>query len=247
MDSNEKFTEPHRLFPGQEVLALCCRNIHQPLELPQGNSPDPSFCMQVPVTSALQDCHPDMKKMAKWWSPQSLEFAFLPIAIPEINRNITQGCERLKNINEARHLSSCQLHLCDYGLHLNKKGIKAFVKVWKKSALGRQSHDHLTSLGTSSLLHGLASFLQQDSPECSPNTQSPSAQTSTRELWAASTAELYCSSVKTSTHSRPSPFLKIRSGTERDQRYAPLPALLMFGPERLIFTHPWFNKLDSKN
>ncbi|KAJ8362796.1 hypothetical protein SKAU_G00116270 [Synaphobranchus kaupii] len=152
MDSNGKFLEAKRLFPGQEVQAIRCSNTGRAMELLKREKLGNPSCIVV-HTGTNDLCNMHHRTASAVWKvaeraaqlfPDSrvVMSTLLPRAdtpphiLQEINSEIARGCATLPNVHLAHHSTIHSWHLYD-GLHLNQEGVKIFAKTLKDAALGR--------------------------------------------------------------------------------------------------------------
>ncbi|KAJ8348904.1 hypothetical protein SKAU_G00274930 [Synaphobranchus kaupii] len=149
MDSNGKFLEAKRLFPGQEVQAIRCSNIGRAMELLKREKLGNPSCIVVHTgTNDLCNMHhrtasavwkvaeraaqlfPDSRVVMSTQLPRA---DTPPHILQEINSEIARGCAMLPNVHLAHHSTIHSGHLYD-GL---QEGVKIFAKTLKDAALGR--------------------------------------------------------------------------------------------------------------
>lgn len=152
MDSNGKFIDPAKLFPGQTVRATRCRNTARALELLDRGTLGSPRCIVIHTgtndLSSLQ--HNTARAVRRVAEKASQEFpdarvvisTLLPRAdtpphvIFSINAEIARGCAALPNVHLAHHPTLRPWHMYD-GLHLDRENVGAFAKTLKDAALGR--------------------------------------------------------------------------------------------------------------
>lgn len=151
-DSNGKFLNPEKLFPGQRASIKRCSNTKQALRLLNPETLGRPHCIIIHTgTNDLPSQHHRtagaMRKMAETASKEFPDSRivistllprtdFPPHIIHEVNADLTRSCLALPNVHVAHHPSITPRDLYD-GLHLHKDGIRAFARTLKDVALGR--------------------------------------------------------------------------------------------------------------
>lgn len=152
MDSNGKYVQPKRLFPGQHSMSKRCRNTKHALELLQQDSLGcPRIIIIHTGTNDLHSLRRDTaqavtkvaERACRVFPESRIVISTLlprtdtpPHVIHDINMEITRNCSILPNIHLAHHTTIGTWHLHD-GLHLNRDGVRIFAKTLKDVALGR--------------------------------------------------------------------------------------------------------------
>ncbi|KAJ8366346.1 hypothetical protein AAFF_G00361140 [Aldrovandia affinis] len=152
MDSNGKYLDTKRLFPGLITRAKRCRNTGQAMELlRQDTLGNPQYIVVHTGTNDLHTLHREtaeaMTKMAKRASREFPNSRVVispllprtdtpPHVIHEINMEISRSCAALPNIHLAHHTNIGTWDLHDR-LHLNKAGVRTFAKTLKDVTLDR--------------------------------------------------------------------------------------------------------------
>ncbi|MGH0148980.1 UNVERIFIED_CONTAM: hypothetical protein FKN15_041936 [Acipenser sinensis] len=152
IDSNGKYLDTRRLFPGRQVNKIRCVNTERALQLLDRHTLGSPACIIIhtgtnDLGSLRQHTGRAMKRVAE---RASLEFpdsrvvisTLLPRAdtpphiIDAINSELARGCATLPNVHLAHHPAVGPWHLYDK-VHLNKKGVGVFARTLKDAALGR--------------------------------------------------------------------------------------------------------------
>ncbi|XP_034558255.1 uncharacterized protein LOC117826367 [Notolabrus celidotus] len=152
MDSNGKYLDTKRLFPGLSTSAKRCRNTGQAMELlSQDTLGNPQYIVVHTGTNDLHSLHQStaeaMTKVAERASREFPDSRVIvstllprtdtpPHVIHEINMEISRNCASFPNIHLAHHTNIGTWHLYD-GIHLNKAGVRTFAKTLKDVTLDR--------------------------------------------------------------------------------------------------------------
>lgn len=154
MDSNGKFIDPKRLFPGQRVTTNRCSNTNQALRLlSEDNLGRPNCIIIHTGTNDLHSLgHGTAEAMTNVAAKASREFPdsciimstllprtdIPPHVIHNVNTEISRRCSSLPNVQVAHHPFIGPRELYD-GLHLHKNGVRVFARTLKDVALGRNA------------------------------------------------------------------------------------------------------------
>jgi len=152
VDSNGKFLDTNKLFPGKKVLSKRCSTTGQAMKLLKKETLKSPQCLVI--HTGTNDLHSlrkgtaeAVKKMAEQASKEFPDTRIVistllprtdipPHAIHDINMEIRRGCATLPNVHLAVHPTISIWDLYD-GLHLHKEKVKIFAKTLKDTALGR--------------------------------------------------------------------------------------------------------------
>ena len=161
MDSNGKYVDPKRLFPGKQVMSKRCTNTGHALELlKQDSLGKPEILVSHTGTNDLHSLRRDTAKAVSEVAERACRVfpetrvvisTLLPRrdtpphVVHEINAEIIRSCFTLPNVHLARHTTIGTWDLYD-GLHLNRDGVRVFAKTLKDVALNRH-HDTTTTAG----------------------------------------------------------------------------------------------------
>ena len=151
-DSNGKFLDTSRLFPGRKVLSKRCSTTGQAIKLLKKETLGSPQCLVIhtgtnDVHSLRKDTAGAMKKMAEQASMEFPDTRIVvstllprtdtpPHVIHDINMEVRRGCSTLPNVHLAFHPTIGTWDLYD-GLHLHKEKVGIFAKTLKDAALGR--------------------------------------------------------------------------------------------------------------
>ncbi|KAJ8349102.1 hypothetical protein SKAU_G00276910 [Synaphobranchus kaupii] len=153
-DSNGKYLNESRLFPGRKVIKLCCPTTQTALELLSEQRLGHAKHVLIHTgTNDLSTRRIDVAKALKQVAAKATQeypaakvtiSTLLPRTdvpqriIHSINAEVSRGCALLPNVHLAHHRDIRHYHLYDQ-VHLNKEGVKMFARVLKDTALGRTS------------------------------------------------------------------------------------------------------------
>ncbi|XP_034404702.1 uncharacterized protein LOC117741650 [Cyclopterus lumpus] len=151
-DSNGKYLDTKRLFPGQRVLFKHCSTTRQAMKLLKRETLNNPQCLVIHTgTDDLHTLHKDtaeaVRKMAEQASEEFPNTRIVistllprtdmpPHVIHDINMEIRRGCAALPNVHLAHHPTIGTWDLYD-GLHLHREVVGIFAKTLKDTALGR--------------------------------------------------------------------------------------------------------------
>lgn len=154
MDSNGKFLDPERLFPGECVTTKRCSNTNQALRLLNQDTLGRPSCIIIHTgTNDLHSLrHGTAEAMTKVAAKANREFPDSrivmstllprtdtpPHVIHNINSELTRKCSSFPNVHVAHHPMIGPRELYD-GLHLHKNGVRMFARTLKDVALGRNN------------------------------------------------------------------------------------------------------------
>ncbi|KAL6485950.1 hypothetical protein MHYP_G00053420 [Metynnis hypsauchen] len=155
IDSNGKFLQEDKLFPGQTTSKIWCpkiRDAHRIISDP--NLGTPKYIIIHTGTNDLRleqervgglvcrvaeraaESFPNAKIIISTLLPRK---DFHPATIQRVNADISRGCALLPNVHLAHHSTITPYHLYDH-VHLNKHMIKEFARTLKDVAQGRHSY-----------------------------------------------------------------------------------------------------------
>ncbi|KAJ8336636.1 hypothetical protein SKAU_G00378560 [Synaphobranchus kaupii] len=153
-DSNGKYLNESRLFPGRKVIKLRCPTTQTALELLSEQRLGHAKHVLIHTgTNDLSTRRIDVAKALKQVAAKATQeypaakvtiSTLLPRTdvpqriIHSINAEVSRGCALLPNVHLAHHRDIRHYHLYDQ-VHLNKEGVKMFARVLKDTALGRTS------------------------------------------------------------------------------------------------------------
>ncbi|KAJ8383223.1 hypothetical protein SKAU_G00040010 [Synaphobranchus kaupii] len=153
-DSNGKYLNESRLFPGRKVIKLRCPTTQTALELLSEQRLGHAKHVLIHTgTNDLSTRRIDVAKALKQVAAKATQeypaakvtiSTLLPRTdvpqriIHSINAEVSLGCALLPNVHLAHHRDIRHYHLYDQ-VHLNKEGVKMFTRVLKDTALGRTS------------------------------------------------------------------------------------------------------------
>ncbi|KAJ8342273.1 hypothetical protein SKAU_G00322010 [Synaphobranchus kaupii] len=153
-DSNGKYLNESRLFPGRKVIKLRCPTTETALELLSEQRLGHAKHVLIHTgTNDLSTRRIDVAKALKQVAAKATQeypaakvtiSTLLPRTdvpqriIHSINAEVSRGCALLPNVHLAHHRDFRHYHLYDQ-VHLNKEGVKMFTRVLKDTTLGRTS------------------------------------------------------------------------------------------------------------
>ncbi|KAI4885658.1 hypothetical protein NFI96_003646 [Prochilodus magdalenae] len=154
MDSNRRFLDPQKLFPGHQVTARRCSTTSHAHQLLKKEALGCPQCIIIHTgTNDLQNHWTNtaeaVRKVAERASTEFPESRIVistllarsdtpPHVINSINAEISRGCATLPNVHLAHHPTITPRDMYD-GLHLHKDSVRLFAKTLKDSALGRNA------------------------------------------------------------------------------------------------------------
>ncbi|XP_076828562.1 uncharacterized protein LOC143474829 [Brachyhypopomus gauderio] len=154
MDSNRRFLDPQKLFPGHTITAKRCSTTGHTLQLLKKEALGCPQC--IIIHTGTNDLHTQrsntaeaVRKVAERASTEFPESRIIistllarsdtpPHVISSINAEISRGCASLPNVHLAYHHSITPRHMHD-GIHLHEDGVRIFAKTLKDAALGRNT------------------------------------------------------------------------------------------------------------
>ncbi|KAL6459507.1 hypothetical protein MHYP_G00312660 [Metynnis hypsauchen] len=175
MDSNRKFLEPQKLFPGHQVTAKhCSTTSHTHQLLKEETLGTPQCIISHTYTNDLHTQQSNtaeaVRRVAERVSAEFPESRIVistllarsvtpppPHVINGINVEISRGCATLANVHLAYHPTIMPRDMYN-GLHLHKDSVQNFEKTLKDAALGRNTAAGFTTP---------AGFLRPP-PQCMP-------------------------------------------------------------------------------
>ncbi|XP_057210185.1 uncharacterized protein LOC130566612 [Triplophysa rosa] len=154
MDSNGKFLQGEKPFPGRKTTKLWCPKTGDALRIVSDSSfGTPSHIIIHTGTNDLRseqervghlicrvvekatEIYPTSKIII---SPLLPRRDFHPDTIQRVNSDISKGCARLPNVHLTHHLTITVRDLCDH-LHIRRDKVNVFAKTLKDTAWGRQT------------------------------------------------------------------------------------------------------------
>ncbi|XP_039605499.1 uncharacterized protein LOC120526407 [Polypterus senegalus] len=160
IDSNGKYIDTRRLFPGRRVTKIHCTNTERAMQLLSPDTLGNPRCIIVHTgTNDLASLHQNTAKAVKRVAERAtLEFpearvvisTLLPRAdtplhtINLVNAEIARGCAMLPNVHLAHHPAVNPWHLCDR-VHLNQEGVRIFAKTLVDAVLCREPNGQRTT------------------------------------------------------------------------------------------------------
>ncbi|MGH0119403.1 UNVERIFIED_CONTAM: hypothetical protein FKN15_046004 [Acipenser sinensis] len=152
IDSNGRYLDERRLFPGRSVDKIKCPTTQSALQiLSKNRQRSPKYIMIHTGTNNLRadrgDVAKSMQQVAEtaareYPSAKVIVSTLLPRAdvpfhiIHSINAEVSRGCALLPSVHLAHHHHIRPHHMYDQ-VHLNREGMKLFAKSLKDIALGR--------------------------------------------------------------------------------------------------------------
>ncbi|KAL6483798.1 hypothetical protein MHYP_G00086700 [Metynnis hypsauchen] len=155
IDSNGKFLQEDKLFPGQTTSKIWCpkiRDAHRIISDPNLGTPKYFIIhtgtndlrleqervggLVCRVAERAAESFPNAKIIISTLLPRK---DFHPATIQRVNADISRGCALLPNVHLAHHSTITPYHLYDH-VHLNKHMIKEFARTLKDVAQGRHSY-----------------------------------------------------------------------------------------------------------
>ncbi|XP_041941825.1 uncharacterized protein LOC121705112 [Alosa sapidissima] len=152
IDSNGKFLDEQRLFPGRKAAKIWCPKIQDTFQIFSNTDfGTPSHIiihtgtndlrqhqervgsMLCTVAERATEAFPDSRIIISTLLPRK---AFHPDTISKVNADIIRGCAQLPNIHLAHHTAITPHHLYDH-VHLCKNTVGVFTKALKDATLGR--------------------------------------------------------------------------------------------------------------
>lgn len=155
IDSNGKFLQEEKLFPGRKTTKIWCPRTRDAHQILSGNILDKPTCIIIhtgtndlraeqervgglvcSVAQRAAENFPSAKIIVSTLLPRK---DFHPATIQKVNAEISRGCALIPNVHLAHHSNIGPHHLYDH-VHLNRNTVIEFAKTLKDVALGRQRH-----------------------------------------------------------------------------------------------------------
>ncbi|XP_058852619.1 uncharacterized protein LOC131699580 [Acipenser ruthenus] len=153
IDSNGRYLDERRLFPGRSVDKIKCPTTQSALQiLSKNRQRSPKYIVIHTGTNNLRADRGDVAKSVQqvaetaareYPSAKVIVSTLLPRAdvpfhiIHSINTEVSRGCALLPSVHLAHHHHIRPHHMYDQ-VHLNREGMKLFAKSLKDIALGRE-------------------------------------------------------------------------------------------------------------